>query len=270
MTSTLAGTDKSIFCKLHHRKLPVKINMHALSSKFSELKSASILGSNSSIADNGRFSYWASEPKEIFEFNSGQGNPFEKLEKILSKYHLDKDSTSILPDNIFCGGWIGFFGYELCKYIERLPNTTIDDLQMPLIRLCFYDKVIAYDHVENACWLFILEIPGDSKSPEQKLDELEYLIDQSQQIDVTCPARIDLNTIDFSQVICNMSKNYYLEAFERIKDERSTSNVQRSTFNFKNVKDWIPRPSRRMTKGRLCTKNVIPQLACQAVALAKT
>ena len=46
---------------------------------------------------------------------------------------------------MFCGGWIGYFSYELGRYIEKLPATAIDDIALPLIRLCFYDRFIAYE-----------------------------------------------------------------------------------------------------------------------------
>ena len=32
---------------------------------------------------------------------------------------------------------------------KKSRTTTIDDLKMPLIRLCFYDKVLCYDHAEK-------------------------------------------------------------------------------------------------------------------------
>ena len=132
------------------------VNPAALNERFSRLESVSILGGNNSLAQ--RFSYWAAEAKEIFEFRSGDGEPFEKLERVLGKYKLDGKSGRELPGGIFCGGWIGYFGYELGRYIERLPQTTMDDLSMPLVRLSFYDRVICYDHIEKRFRLIALQL----------------------------------------------------------------------------------------------------------------
>ncbi len=231
MTNTLISKNQNVLCKLYYRKLSVHANLPALNRLFSELESASILGTNSSIGEAGRFSYWAAQPEEIFEFTSGQKYPFEKLQRILCKYQINKDRTPLLPDNIFCGGWIGFFSYELNRYIEKLPVTTTDDLNMPLIRLCFYDSVIAYDHLEKCFWLFALDLPGDIKEPEQKLDELEKYIEQSQHIKVCLPAELSTGNIDFENIQCNMSKEYYLRAFKKIKKYIFDGDVYQINFS---------------------------------------
>ena len=222
-----AAADKNILCKLHYRKIPKSVDLPALSETFAKLKYPSILGANSSKADADRFSYWAAEPKEIFEFRTGEKDPFEKLQKVLDKYKLegkiprcsqnDRSNDDEPPKSMFCGGWMGYFSYELGRYIERLPETTIDDIQIPLIRLCFYDRLIAYDHAKATYWLIALELPNDSQKPAEKLASLEKLLSQSQQTRVAPPPSADIDNIDFSKVPCNMDKDYYLQAIERIK-----------------------------------------------------
>ena len=215
-TVTITGKSDGIKCKLHYRKIYTPINLPTLNQIFAQLKNVSILGGNSSKENSGLFSYWAAEPREIFEFHSGQKNPFEKLQGVLQKY-LAPELICELPRGIFYGGWIGFFSYELGRYIEKLPETTIDDLEMPLIKLCFYDRVIAFDHIDKTCWLFALEIRGDNRKPEQKLDKLERLIAQSQKIKITPPSFVELEKNDFSNIQCNMDKSYYLQTVEKIK-----------------------------------------------------
>jgi para-aminobenzoate synthetase component 1 len=216
-TAAVIEKHKNITCKLHYKKVCASINLPALSTMFARLKSPSILGGNSAKKDAGRFSYWAAEPKEVFEFRAGQKDPFEKLQCALNKYELEGNRLNGLPKGIFCGGWIGYFSYELGRYIEKLPETTTDDLQMPLIHLCFYDRVIAYDHTENAVWLIALQFSDDIKTPDEKLSALEQLLNESQNIAVKSPNPADLDNINFSQIRCNMGKDYYFEAIEKIK-----------------------------------------------------
>jgi len=253
-TGTFAKTEESILCKLYYKKICAPINLPALSQILAGRRWASILGANSAKADADRFSYWAAEPKEVFEFRSGQKEPFEKLHRIINKYKFVNPAINCggkylapkficgLPKGIFCGGWIGYFSYELGRYIERLPETTIDDLEMPLIRLCFYDKLIAYDHIEGTFWLIALQLPGDSESPTEKIAGLERLPAESQKIHVERPVSADLDSIDFSQIRCNMDKDYYLRAVKRIKHYIYEGDIYQVNFSQRFESDYDARP----------------------------
>jgi len=164
---TAAANGRHIVCRLRCREIRASANLPGLCEVFARLESASILGGNPARTDTGRFSYFAAQPKEILEFGAGQNDPFGKLQKALAKYKLEKDSDIDLPRGIFRGGWIGYFSYELGRYIERLPAAAVDDIGLPLIRLCFYDRFIAYDHQEESFWLFVLGLPDDAEEPEE-------------------------------------------------------------------------------------------------------
>jgi len=247
-TGTVVDTNKHIFCKLHYKKVCAPINLPALSQIYSGLNSVSILGANSSKKNADRFSYFAAEPKEVFEFKIGQKDPFEKLSKLLNKYKLDEprgNHPGLPLHGIFCGGWIGYFSYELGRYIEHLPETTIDDLEMPLIRLCFYDRVIAYDHITKTCWLIALQLQADIEEPEDKLASLEMLIAESQKIHiesrfVEVPA--DFSNINFSQIHCNMDKDYYLQAVDKIKRYIYDGDIYQVNFSQRFECDYNTRP----------------------------
>ncbi|MFB0554033.1 MAG: anthranilate synthase component I family protein [Phycisphaerae bacterium] len=257
-TGAVDKTDNLILCKLHSKKIRASIDLPALSEIFAGLKSASILGGNPAKADADRFSCWAAGPKEIFEFKTGQKEPFKKLQKALDKYKLvdsrsfglaqdrfrgnDKGGDDDLPKGIFCGGWVGYFSYELGRYIEKLPETTINDLQMPLIRLCFYDRLIAYDHIDGTFWLIALELPSDSEKPQDKLDTLEKLLAESQKIHISQPGPADLDNIDFSQIRCNMDKDYYMRTVEKIKRYIYDGEVYQINFSQRFACDYDARP----------------------------
>ena len=210
---TVTKIKKSVPCELHYKKINSSINLSALSQVFSNLKGTSILGGNSA----GRFSYWTAEPKEIFEFCSGQKKPFEKLAKAMDKYKLQMNIERELPKGIFVGGWIGYFSYELGRYIEKVPATTAADVSMPLIRLCFYDRVICYDADRECFWLIALELDGDNEKPEEKIAGLEEILAKAKEVTVAKPVNADVERIDFSQIQCNINREYYLDAIEKIK-----------------------------------------------------
>ena len=239
---TAAAADKGILCRFHCRKIRSSINLSALSETFATLKHPSILGGNIAKKDADRFSYWAAGPKEIFEFRAGQDDPFTKLQRALEKYKLAVGPTNNLPKGIFRGGWIGYFSYELGRYIEKLPETTIDDLQMPLIRLSFYDRFIAYDHLEEAFWLIALQLPTDSEKPEENLASLENVLTKAREISVPPPPPADIEHIDFSQIRCNMDKDYYLRMFEKIKRYIYDGDVYQINFSQRFECDYNAKP----------------------------
>ena len=160
----------------------------------------------------------------------------------MAKYQLQQDTRNELPEGIFCGGWIGYFSYELDRYIEKLLATTIDDVGMSLIRLCFYDRLIAYDHTEGTFWLIALQLPRDIEKPEDKLVALEQLVTESRKICMPRSVPADLDNIDFSQIRCNMEKDYYLRTVEKIKRYIYDGEVYQINFSQRFECDYDVRP----------------------------
>lgn len=216
ITGTLAK-EESVVCKVHYRQADVDVSLNSLNELFSTLVMPSILGGNCAKSDTEGFSYWAYGPREIFELQMDCGNPLEKLQAAVNKYRLESYKNASLPKSVFCGGWIGYFAYELGRYIERISETAVDDIQMPLVRLCFYDRMICFDHKQKQFWLVALEIDDDSQNPDEKLDELEDILRQAGQVEVTDIQQSHMEDIEPDSIQCNMTKDYYLWAVERIR-----------------------------------------------------
>jgi para-aminobenzoate synthetase component 1 len=89
--------------------------------------------------------------EEIYE-----GNPFNALHSLLQEYALTLPEAPV-P---FYGGAVGYFGYDLCHHIERLPRTVVDDLHFPDLALGLYDAVAAWDNREGRAYVCAPEIPG--------------------------------------------------------------------------------------------------------------
>lgn len=187
------------------------------------------------MIDAGGFSYWAAEPREVFEFTARQTDPFGKLESVLGRYRLTSESgdprTGPPPSGMFCGGWIGYFGYELGRCIERLPQRAADDLHTPLIRLSFYDRVIAYDHRADVFWLMALELPDDTEKPAGKIASLARHLDQSRQVPPAALCPVNIEAVEFAPVRRNMTREDYLSAVQRIKDYIRDGEVYQVNFS---------------------------------------
>ncbi len=228
--------DRHIPCKLHWRKVRSSASLDALSEVFASRPSASILGANPAVADGCGFSYWAAEPREVFEFATGQTNPFSKFSDILDKYQLThgtpgSSETDVPPSGMFRGGWIGYFSYELGRHIERLPEKAHDDLSLPLIRLCFYDRFIAYDHRSGLFWIVVLELSEDPESPSGKLASLERHLRHSEQIRLHELPRPSIEDIDLADARRNLTQQAYLDAVGQIKQYIWDGDVYQVNFS---------------------------------------
>jgi para-aminobenzoate synthetase component 1 len=60
-------------------------------------------------------------------------------------------------------GWFGYFGYEMNRCIERVPQHAVRDTPFPDLRLGFYDAILVYDAVERK-WV-LTELSFDSPPP---------------------------------------------------------------------------------------------------------
>ncbi len=72
-------------------------------------------------------------------------DPFELLRRLLDQYRLEPASLPV-P---FPGGAVGYLSYDLCHFVERLPTTAVDDLELPECYFGFYDRVVAIDNLEG-------------------------------------------------------------------------------------------------------------------------
>jgi para-aminobenzoate synthetase component I len=101
------------------------------------------------------------------------GNPFDVLGRLLQVYTLDHCAEPA-P---FVGGAVGYLGYDLNRFVESVPATTLDDLELPESYFAFYDSAIAFDHLEGRAYLIATGFPelDDEKRLRQarlRLDEL--------------------------------------------------------------------------------------------------
>ncbi len=107
----------------------------------------------------GRYSFLGSGPFLRFEAYGRrvvlhtQGNrseiehpdPLRLLEERLAAYRAP--SLPGLPR--FCGGAVGYAGYDTVRYVERLPNPPPDDRGLPDLCFAFYDRMVIFDHVRK-------------------------------------------------------------------------------------------------------------------------
>lgn len=75
----------------------------------------------------------------------------------------------------FSGGFVGTFGFDLVRAVERLPGRPTDPWGLPIAILGRFDEVVVFDHAEQRILLVAHEIAGerDAAGAEAALDRLE-------------------------------------------------------------------------------------------------
>jgi anthranilate synthase component 1 len=105
----------------------------------------------------GRYSFLGGGPFRMFEaygnrtrtrVGSGSwtesevSDPLAVLEEMTLAYRAP--NLPGLPR--FCGGAVGYAGYDAVRYVERLPNAPLDDRGLPDLCYGFYDRMVIFDH----------------------------------------------------------------------------------------------------------------------------
>jgi len=87
-----------------------------------------------------------------------EGNPVEIIRNIMKGFK--GANLPYLPR--FNGGAVGYFGYDLIRYYENLPNMPEDDLELPESYFMFCDEVLVYDHLKQKIHLIVnLHVEGN-------------------------------------------------------------------------------------------------------------
>ncbi len=152
---------------------------------FKELKNSPysfFLDSVTGRESQGRFSFLGCEPFLVFkskrdavtlEWNDGRmeslrSNPFLVLKDLFQRFAVlpIPDWKGGIP--LLAGG-VGYFGYDMKDFIEKLPDNLEDDLSIPDCAIGFYDTVLVFDHLKAKSYLAGVEFEGIKTDAKERL-----------------------------------------------------------------------------------------------------
>ncbi|CUH97503.1 hypothetical protein P22_3634 [Propionispora sp. 2/2-37] len=179
----------------------------------------------------GRFSFLGADPFLTFSCKGDKchitrtgkpavmqtGDPFELLRSLLEQYTIPEKVQ--LP---FIGGAVGYFGYEMCRFIEKTSHKAVDDVTMPDCFFGFYDGIYLIDHLEGTVDIVALGIDCPEK---EKLHRLE---DWLQNVVKQRP--VAYHNVNPASFYTNMTKEEYVSAIHRIKEYIRSGDVYQVNF----------------------------------------
>lgn len=159
---------KPLICKA----LTIDATAVELFSHFAHLPHAVFLDSASASHPDSHFDLISFAPQHSLTAQNGsvfldeieqKDNLFTLMQRLLSPYQTEK-APHDLP---FSGGWLGYFSYDLGRYIERLPSKAKNDIALPDATIGLYPDALIY-HKKLACWFYISQ---PSEQENARLDK---------------------------------------------------------------------------------------------------
>ena len=152
----------------------------------------------------GRYSFVGFEPRRSLRFDNATRDPVQMLNTELRPLRVYNEEA--LPP--FFGGAVGFFGYNVAGWSERIPDSHPNESAIPDARLLFFDNVVVFDHVKQRLYVVVNLFTSDAHA---SFEEGNARLDRA--IERLRAARVEL-----------------LEFPDDVADIEFTTNVRRQDF----------------------------------------
>lgn len=179
----------------------------------------------------GRYTFLGADPRLVFRISGDevvieekgetsrhahQGDPLRFLKEILRRY--SPVSVEGLPR--FYGGAVGFLGYEMVNYFERLPCAGENDLQTEEAVFLVTDTLILFDRVRHTIKVVAcVHIDGEQSLSSLYLEatrKIDAMVELLQEPAVPAGSSIPAaSSADFSS---NMTPEAFRDSVERAKE----------------------------------------------------
>ncbi|MDZ7336442.1 MAG: anthranilate synthase component I [candidate division KSB1 bacterium] len=110
-------------------------------------------------------------PHSEDQLDLGDGNPFDHLKWILTKFEFDR--TALFE----CGFLCGYISYDAVRHIEQIPAKSRVDLQLPEILLVLPTQIIIFDNFNHTLQLIIHF--EDGSAPKQLAERADAFFEMT-------------------------------------------------------------------------------------------
>lgn len=158
------------------------------------------LDSGSPYRGQQRYSYFMREPEFVLQ---GIDDPWPCL------LAVEQEELSFeRPLPFFCGGLVGFLGYESARFLEGAPVTFHHDSLMPDYWFGFYRSVVVKDHWEGTTF-----VTGADLSEQELIRQRDVWMDRARSLPTTI-----FNDVHASRLIQGPDRAQYEQQIQLIKD----------------------------------------------------
>jgi anthranilate synthase component 1 len=77
----------------------------------------------------------------------------------------------------FSAGAVGYAGYDVVRYTERLPNAPPDDRGLPDLLFAFYDRMLVFDNIDKTMYVIVTARLEPGADPAAAYEEAQRRVD---------------------------------------------------------------------------------------------
>ncbi len=143
-------------------------------------------------------------------------DPLRTLEELMTRYQPVE--VEGLPQ--FHGGAVGYLNYDMVRFVEELPDTTVDDRELPDCFFMVTDTLLVFDHVNHQIKVVAnAHIDGDvDQAYEGALDRIDELIAKLKQPLLMNYTNKPVANPSDASVTSNFTREDYQEVVLRAKE----------------------------------------------------
>ena len=141
-------------------------------------------------------------------------DPLEYVEKYLARFKVAPvENAAKLPR--FCGGLVGYFGYDTVRYIEKklAQSQKPDQLGTPDIALLLSEELAIVDNLSGKLYLVVYATPGAPGAYERARARLAELLQKLREPVVIPPSAV----AESAPAVSGFGREAYHAAVERAK-----------------------------------------------------
>ena len=143
-----------------------------------------------------------------------KSDPLKFINNLLIKFNSKIDSK--LPK--MASMLVGYFSYDVIRYIEKIPNKCKEDLKIPDVRLSRPKSLVIYDNLKKRVY-YIENVYGDTaiKNYYEKYQSIKKSFDGYQAYEnIKLPEKFSFKK-NYHKIKSNISKNKYKSIVSKAK-----------------------------------------------------
>jgi anthranilate synthase component 1 len=126
----------------------------------------------------------------------------------------------------FCGGAVGYLGYDLVRFFERLPATAGDDLNLPDLHLLLTGTLLVFDHVRHCLLLFANAPVSPGSDLDAAYDDTMARLDAIEaRLQAPLPASPSTYAQPGGELVSNVSRAQFESAVRRAQEHIAAGDI---------------------------------------------